>query len=132
MAITHKYTIVCEQIRKEDNGKLILLGVYTPNIASPQLPFVLPSLTFFTCLESDKPGRWGLKFKLSHLESGKQIVEGMGELGFGQPGLAFVPIPVGAVQLQAVGVYTFSMQIEDQAEPILTEFAVTLQLPKQG
>ena len=132
MAITHKYTIVCEQIRKEDNGKLILLGVYTPNIAIPQLPFVLPSLTFFTCLESDRPGNWGLKFKLSHLESGKPIAEGMGQLGVGQPGLAFIPIPLGIIQLQAVGVYTFSLQIDEQPEPILTEFAVTLQLPKQG
>ena len=28
MAITHKFTLMCDDVRREDNGKLLLIGVY--------------------------------------------------------------------------------------------------------
>lgn len=132
MPITHKYTITCDQVRKEDNGKYMLLGVYTPDILVPQLPFSLPLLTFFMCLEADGPGKHDIKFQLSHLETGKSIASGGGEINFAEPGLAYFPIAFGTIHLEAVGVYTFSMKSSDQENPLITEFSVTLRLPRQG
>jgi len=54
--ISHKYTLVCEDVRQEINGKFIILGLYTPDIVVFQIPTMLPSLTFFQCLESGRPG----------------------------------------------------------------------------
>ena len=73
MAITHKYTILCDDVRQENNGKLILLGMYTPDISVPQIPFVLPMLTVFQCLDTDRPGTWTAKLKLQHLETGDHV-----------------------------------------------------------
>lgn len=50
MALTHRYTLVCEDIRQENTGKWIVIGLYTHNIACPQLPFRLPSLSFLFLL----------------------------------------------------------------------------------
>jgi hypothetical protein len=32
------FAIVCDDVRREDNGKLILIGVYGENIVLPQIP----------------------------------------------------------------------------------------------
>ena len=32
MAISHQYTILCDDVRPEINGKLIFIGVYVPDI----------------------------------------------------------------------------------------------------
>ncbi len=28
MPITHQYTILCDEVRREDNGKLLVVGMY--------------------------------------------------------------------------------------------------------
>ena len=38
MAITHHYTLVCEDVRVENNGKFLILGLFTPDIVVPQIP----------------------------------------------------------------------------------------------
>ncbi|BBK38961.1 hypothetical protein STAQ_40390 [Allostella sp. ATCC 35155] len=38
--------IVCEDIRREDNGKELLLGVFSGIIAAPKLPLKLPRMGF--------------------------------------------------------------------------------------
>ena len=40
--------ILCDEIRREDNGKFVFIGVYTGHVLVPRLPFDLPTLTFFT------------------------------------------------------------------------------------
>jgi hypothetical protein len=58
MPVSIVATLVCDEVRVEHNGKLILLGVYTPNILVPQIPFTFPILTFFQLLDScDLPYR---------------------------------------------------------------------------
>ena len=129
--LTHKYTIVCDDVRKEDNGKILIIGMYMGVITVPQLPFILPSLTFFQVMDSDRPGHWAMKLKLQHLESGRTLVEAHGGIVCQQPGPAIMPVKFGPVQLQAVGPYDFSVEVEEHREPIITEFLVTLVVPTQ-
>jgi hypothetical protein len=132
MAFTHKYTLICDDMRREDNGKLIIIGLYTGTVALPQLPFVLPSLTFCTFLESDRPGQWSMEFRLEQLETGRSMVGGGGAVVVQQPGLVIAPIKFGAVQFQAVGIYNFVVTINDgQLGPIITGFSVALNIPPQ-
>lgn len=128
MAFRHRYTLICDDFRREDNGKLILIGVYVDTIVLPQLPFALPSISFFSFLESDRPGHWALDFKLTHLESGKNLVEGHGGAEVRKPGIVIAPLKFGPIQFQAVGAYSFSVQIQGEAEPIITHFNVQLNL----
>jgi hypothetical protein len=40
-------TIVCDEVRREDNGKLLVVGMYLGSILVPRVPFLLPRLSFF-------------------------------------------------------------------------------------
>lgn len=129
--ISHKYTLVCEDFRQEINGRFIILGLYTPDIVLIQIPTMLPSLTFFQCLESDRPGHWNLKLTLEHLETGKKLIEAHGGVAFQKPSLAVAPVKFGNVLIQAAGAYNFILEIEGQPEPFITPFSVILQIPPQ-
>ena len=126
MAFKHKYTIICDDFRREDNGKLMLIGMYVGTIVVPQLPFALPSLTFFNHLETDRPGNWSFKFTLQHLETGQKLVEGRGDADVQMPGNALAPIKLAPLQFNNFGAYNFIMELEGNAEPIVVPFDVQL------
>jgi hypothetical protein len=130
--ISHKYTLVCEDFRQEINGRFIILGLYTPDIVLMQIPTMLPSLTFFQCLESDRPGHWNLKLTLQHLETGRKLVEAHGSVDFRKPSLAVAPVKFGNVLIQAAGAYNFILEVEGQPDPFITPFSVILQIPPQA
>ncbi len=131
MAIKEKYTIICDEVRQENNGKFIILGVYMGTITIPQIPFVLPSLTFFQLLESDRVGLFNVRMKLQHLETGKNLVEGMGGINIVRPGQAINALRLPNVPLTAAGTYNFVMEIEHEKDPIIVPFDVMLVIPQQ-
>jgi len=122
---------MCDDIRREDNGKLLLIGVYGQSIAVPQFPATLPSLVFFQGLESDRPGSWTVRMRLQHLDTGQKVMEGMGMINFRQPGAGANPIRLPGVQFQNPGTYHFVLDIEGQPDPIMYEFSVVLRI-QQG
>lgn len=131
MAFKHDYTIICDDFRREDNGKLILLGIYMGTIVVSQFPFALPSLTFFSMLDADKPGHYAMKFFLQHLESGKKLVEGHGGAEVHRPGKTLAPVKFGPVQFNAVGAYNFIMELDGHPGPIIVPFDVQLRINMQ-
>jgi len=131
MSITAKYILMCDEVRQESNGKLIVLGLYTPDMAIPQLPFVVGSLTFFIALESDRPGNFQIRFALQNLDSGQNIAEGMGAVAFPKPGLGAMPIQLRNFGIPNAGTYVFSLTIEGQRDPITYSFNVILAPPQQ-
>ena len=128
--IKEKYTIICDEVRQENNGKFIILGVYMGTITIPQIPFVLPSLTFFQLLESDRVGMFNVRMKLQHLETGKNLVEGMGGINIVRPGQAINALRLPNVPLIAAGTY-FVIEIEHERNPIIVPFDVMLVIPQQ-
>lgn len=40
MSVTLDYGLLCDFVRREDNGKLIIVGAYSSNVAIPTFPFV--------------------------------------------------------------------------------------------
>lgn len=133
MAIKHKYTIMCDEVRREDNGKFMILGMYNEAIGLPQIPFVMPALTFFQYLESDRPGMFHFKMRIEHLESGSRLVEGGGQLMFPKPGLGLNHMRLGNLVLTNPGMYNFVIEIEGQQnEPIIFPFNVILNAVLQG
>lgn len=53
--VVPKYAIVCDDIRREDNGKQILIGIYTGDIIVSAFPTNL-NLSFWLHLAVEKPG----------------------------------------------------------------------------
>jgi hypothetical protein len=129
--VTNKFTLICDDVRREDNGKLIIIGIYTGVVLVPQLPLVMPAgLTFFQGWESDRPGPVDLKIKLQHLETGRVLIEARGGMNLPGVGLMHAPLRLGPLQFQAFGAYTLSMEIEGQKEPVTVDFSVQLHVPQ--
>jgi len=127
MAITAKYILVCDDFRREDNGKFIIIGLYTPDMVVPQIPFVMPTLTFFMNLESDRPGNFGFRIRIQHQDSGTFMGQGMGMIPVQNPQAPIImPIKIGGVVFNAIGLYGVSLEIDEQREPIVTTFNVQL------
>ena len=40
MALEHKYTVMCDEVRVENNGKFLIIGMYAGHMTVPQLPFI--------------------------------------------------------------------------------------------
>jgi hypothetical protein len=127
--ITQKHSIVCDDVRQEITQKWLIIGMYTPDMTVPQIPFVVPSIAFFVWLESDRPGNFPFRMKLEHLESGKALAEGMGVMQFAKPGQGVSMIRFGGLQFTTPGAYVFSIQFDGQAERLLTQFSVLLVVP---
>lgn len=132
MPITQKHSIVCDDVRQENNGKFFIIGMYTPDMAVPQIPIVLPSITFFGWIHSDRPGTFPFRMKLEHLESGRIVQQGMGALNFARPGDGISLVRFGGIQLISQGAYVFSMDIDGQSDRLMTQFSVLLNLPAQA
>jgi hypothetical protein len=70
------YGILCDQVRKEDNGKLFFIGVYTSDISVPRFP----SDVLLTLALAVKPSQVGPhKFELTVSKDGQQLVSGSSE-----------------------------------------------------
>lgn len=127
MAITPRYVLVCDQIRQENNGKFIVLGLYTPDIVVGAVPAALSSVGFLVVFDTTHAGTLNFSFQLSH--SGQVLAGGSGAAEVARPGQVVLPFNLGPVQLMSAGTYTFSLQIEGRAEPITANFDVRLNLP---
>lgn len=126
MAITHKFTLICDDVRQENNGKFIAIGIYSSNMTVPQFPFALPYLTFFMFINSDRAGNFPFRMHLENMENGQRLVEGMGMMGVQRPGLGASAMRVGPLQFQAAGTYNFVVTIDGEREPIITSLEVSL------
>ena len=133
MPITPRYILVCDDFRREDNGKWILIGLYTPDMVVPQIPFGMPTLTFFMNLESDRPGTFGFRITLQHVESGAILAQAMGMIPIANPqGPIICPVKIGGVQFNSAGLYSFSVAIDGQADPLVVTWNVILNVPGPG
>jgi hypothetical protein len=123
--ITHNYTVMCDEVRREDNGKFLLLGVYADAILFNSFPAAWPGLTFFVKLHCEEPGVYGMKMRLEKLEGGAPLHQAEGAIGAQQRGPIFVPIRTPPSTFEQAGGYNFVIEFEN-SEPILYSFSVAL------
>jgi hypothetical protein len=133
MAITHDYTILCEMARQEIGGKFTIIGLFPNGIATPQIPFPLPVLTFFSALKADAPGAYKFTGTLAYLATGETLARAEGIIQTVVTGPVILPIPLANLQFKAFGSYTWSLEIQGQSDPFVTEFQLAhLQIPQIG
>jgi hypothetical protein len=123
--LTHQYTAICEYARLEAGGKWIIIGLFPNGIGTPVVPFPLPVLTFFQVLRADAPGQYKMHSKLSRLDTGEIVAGARAQLQVQQAGPVILPVPLLNLQLKAFGTYTWSIEVEGQPEPFVTEFPIT-------
>jgi hypothetical protein len=125
-----KFSLVCDEVRQEVGGKLIIIGVYTPDIGVPQIPFSLPTLTFVNWAETDRPGDFHYQMRLTHLETGQTVVQGAMGIRCDRPGPVILPVRLTNVPIVGPGAFVFSLHMDGQ-DDMLTQFTVQIILPTQ-
>jgi hypothetical protein len=84
------YTAVCEDVRREDSGKLILIGVYGHNINVTEVPANLVlSLVLFLRIKE----RTAFDFRLKAEFDGRALAEGQGRMELLEEGDGVFVIP---------------------------------------
>jgi len=124
LMLTHDYTVICEHARMEFGGKWTIIGLFPNGIGTPQIPFPLPVLTFFQAFHSDKAQQYRFTAKLSQLDNGAVLASANGGVHTAQAGPVIVPLALGNIQFKAFGLYSWSIEVEGQDEPFLTQFNV--------
>ena len=134
MALELKYTIMCDDVRQENTGKLILIGMYMGNITVTQLPFLLPTLAFFQQFEVDRLGSYTLRVQMQDLEQGRTLTQGVIMMDVQQapvlPGPAINIVKFGGVQFERAGSYVLSTVIDGQNEVLTFPFNVVLNVAR--
>ena len=64
-SFTVKFAVVCDEIRREDSGKFIFIGVYGESIIVPDFPFAM-TLAFWIVVIPHKEGEILCHWKLKH------------------------------------------------------------------
>ena len=131
MAIKNTNTLVCDEVRMEMTGKFIVIGLYTGPIGVPQIPLQM-HLTFMHFLQADRPGRFTVKLRVEHLETGRRLIEGQGGIQVGIPGLTVIAPFKVPLQIDREGDYNFILEIEGEQDPVITPFSVTIRRQQPG
>ncbi|MFO1113035.1 MAG: hypothetical protein U1E38_01205 [Rhodospirillales bacterium] len=90
MPLSLRYGIVCEDIRREDNGKLILIGVFARDIGISNFPASLV-LALCVSMEVDEPGDFEIEFQF--LFRDEISIQGKTSITINDPGLGMIVIP---------------------------------------
>jgi hypothetical protein len=111
-AVKIRFGIVCDEVRREDNGKLLLIGVYSSSIIVQQLPAVLV-LSLVLGVDNDKPAEAAMEFRV--LLNEIQLRRGKGVLNVrsaGQNLIAIQSIPLEKIESE--GLLDFQLRLRDR------------------
>ena len=125
MAIQQRYTLVCDDIRVENTGKLFV----TPDVIVEKLPFTIPLLAFLQAYDVDTAGTLKFRAALQHTDSESVIAEATGVLDIPESSLmGFAVLKFGNLRFENGGRYSFVMTINGQSEPLIHTFNISARL----
>jgi len=116
--------VLCDDIRFENNGKLLLIGVYSDMVQVFKLPLQLRSLGLAVRAKALARGR--IAFNVTATDpQGNSLLEASGEMNYeGEPGRTiWLPIVMGPTLLTTEGQYGIRIALGD-LPPIHESFLV--------
>ncbi len=116
--------VLCDDIRFENNGKLMLIGVYSDVVQVFKLPLQLRSLGLAVRAKALSKGR--IEFSVTATDpQGNSLLEANGEMNYeGEPGRTiWLPIVMGPALLTTEGQYGIRIALGD-APPVHETFLV--------
>lgn len=103
-----KYAILCDEVRREDNGKLFALGIYSSVVEFFNFP-AQKGFCFLAALDSGEAGEYALVFQM--LVDGVVSGEGKGTIEVINPGLDLFPVPFPPINIPGPSVIKFRVKI---------------------
>ena len=124
-AVLYEALVLCDDIRFENNGKLLLIGVYSDVVQVFKLPLQLRSLGLAVRARAMSHGRIAFTVTASDPQ-GNSLLEANGEMNYeGEPGRTiWLPIVMGPTLLTTEGTYGVRIVLGD-APAIHETFVVT-------
>lgn len=108
--INIRYAVLCDEARKEDNGKHFLIGVYGPDILVPAMPTTV-GIAMVLAIDTDEP--WSGKVAIKVEQDNDQRFSAGGSIGLLQSGEYLIPFPQFPLEIKNDKDLTFSVRIED-------------------
>jgi hypothetical protein len=122
--------LVCDDVRREETGKLILIGVYSSAIIVGQLPAAL-LLSLVFKLTAQEPMEAGIQFKV--MLDDEKIRSGKGRIRIGAAGsLWLTPSPFVLEKLEREGDLNFDVQVEDGEWKTVCSLPLKLRQPSDA
>lgn len=118
---THVFTIMCEDIRGEERGKISLLGVYSENIYFKEHPMRMRSLAFYNRFAGGR-GTFSVTAKLRSLSAELLKPLEIKEIAFPKSkdsefthlGIGFSP-----AEFKEEGLHEYQLYFDDIPDPIV-------------
>jgi hypothetical protein len=117
VALSLRSTLICDDIRREDNGKLFFVGVYTPGIRFAQLPASI-ALCAFQVWEADAPGSHQFRLLLRHVETGRILLDGQATMEVPRAGAGYLTLKLGELRFEAVGDHQLLFMLDGVDTPV--------------
>jgi len=102
--------IVCDDIRREDNGKAILTGVYLGNMIVPGLPALLSKLSFYFTISGASPGQATLRLYSPHRTLDRKLPVEIANSAESEPGTRALGISISPFIASEDGRYTVLLE----------------------
>lgn len=122
-----QYTLLCDEVRREDNGKLLIIGLYDSNMYVPSFPAKL-SLTLLTRMKIAKPE--DVAIEIEGLLNHERFTHINASINFHSGGLAFLPFPKFPATVKEKGKLLFRMRPAERKWITLWEGEIEL-LPSE-
>ena len=90
-----EFALICDDVRREDSGKLMVIGLYAANMSFKTFP---ANTKFAILLGINSPTTDTFTFVVKLAKDGSTVLEGSGDVSFERPGLGL--LPVGKINVQ--------------------------------
>jgi hypothetical protein len=108
--------VLCDDVRFENNGKLLLIGVYSDLVQVVNLPLQMRSIGLAIKARVLETGKFAFAVSVADPQ-GNKLLDANGELNYeGEPGRAiWFPVVMGPALLTIEGTYTVRISLGDAA-----------------
>jgi len=110
-------TLLCDDVRREDNGKLLFIGVYTPGIRAARLPASIP-LCAFLIWDVGAPGVHQFRLQLRNAETGVTLLDGQATMDVRNAGAGYLTLKLGAIPFELPGAYQLLFMLDGDETPV--------------
>ena len=118
-----RFILISDDVRTEDNGKLIVIGLHGSEIQVPHLPVAIP-LAFTAGIHLEGQGAFNLSGTLRHSNSGEELLSFWAKGETQKSGAGYVPFKFATVHFREAGIYEVSLAVEGQEEWMTEPFEI--------
>jgi hypothetical protein len=124
-----EHVIVCDDVRREDNGKELLIGVYNHAIiVAEDPPYTLMKLCFRILVDLRSTGKKKMVFVIN-TPSGRDFLSAEGTVEAERAEKTSLILPIFPARLPELGIYTIKFALDGKPRKI-GEFEVRRKAPE--